>query len=404
MKPILEVRGLWKEYRIGAQKERYLSIRDNLFNVFKLGIKKETFWALKDINFQVNPGESIAIIGKNGAGKSTLLKILSKITPPSKGEITMRGRLASLLEVGTGFHPELTGRENIYLNGSILGLRRKEITKQFDEIVAFSDVESFLDTPLKHYSSGMQLRLAFAVAAHLEPEILVIDEVLAVGDSVFQQKCIDKMTEVSRGGRTILFVSHNMQAVRNLCSKGILITSGVSSEIMPIDDVINQYTYSERTLTSIIDLENCVREKSSTLKLKFINAKINGPIIPWGESIDVQLFISGDYSINDIEIAMIIKDLDNNTIYHVSNQWINQPLHYIAESSKSYRLQISNNLKPGRYKVNLFLHAKDSVQDWINDAFQIEISSGNPYSFSNSEIIQGKVFPEFKISQENGGN
>jgi len=403
MKPILEVRDLWKEYRIGVQKEKYLSLRDNLFNFIKPGTKKETFWALKNLNFHVNPGDSLAIIGKNGAGKSTLLKILSKITPPTKGEIIMRGRLASLLEVGTGFHPELSGRENIYLNGSILGLGKKEINKQFDEIVDFSGVEAFLETPLKHYSSGMQLRLAFAVAAHLEPEILVIDEVLAVGDSVFQQKCIDKMTEVSRSGRTILFVSHNMQAVRNLCTKGILLTSGAASPISPIDEIITQYTYAERALSSLIDLSICTRDKRSALKLKFVSAQINGPVIPWGETIHITLSLQGEHSINDIEIAMNIKDLDNNTIYHISNQWINKPLHYNPEVNTSYTIQVSNNLKPGRYKINLFLQANDSIQDWINDAFLIEISSGNPYSFSNTEIIQGKVFPDFKISVENGG-
>ena len=202
MKPILEVRNIGKRYKIGGDKQSYLSIRDQVVNgikgMFQKKEDKNTFWALKGISFDVYPGESIGIIGRNGAGKSTLLKILSKITPPTEGYIKARGRVASLLEVGTGFHPELSGRENIYLNGSILGLTRSEINKKFDEIVDFSGVEKFLDTPLKHYSSGMQLRLAFAVAAHLEPEILVIDEVLAVGDSEFQKKCLGKMDEVAR--------------------------------------------------------------------------------------------------------------------------------------------------------------------------------------------------------------
>src|SRR5690554_1125026 len=242
MKSIIEVKGLWKEYQRGAQKEKYLNLRDQVFKSLKPTAKKDTFNALEDINFEVYPGDSIAIIGKNGAGKSTLLKILSKITPPSRGEIILRGRLASLLEVGTGFHPELTGRENVYLNGSILGLGRAEINRQFDAIVNFSGVEAFLDTPLKHYSSGMQLRLAFAVAAHLEPEILVIDEVLAVGDSAFQQKCIEKMTEVSRSGRTLLFVSHNLQAVRNLCHTGILLDHGRIVAEGPVENVLNVYS------------------------------------------------------------------------------------------------------------------------------------------------------------------
>jgi len=229
MKPILEVQNLWKQYRIGQQRQRYLSLREQLVVGLKSiarPSKKDTFWALQDLNFEVQEGECLGIIGRNGAGKSTLLKILSKITPPTKGHINVRGRVASLLEVGTGFHQELTGRENIYLNGSILGLKRVEINQKFDEIVEFSGVNQFLETPLKHYSSGMQLRLAFSVAAHLEPEILLIDEVLAVGDTEFQKKCLGKMDEVSKSGRTVLFVSHNLGAVRQLCTRGLFLQEG----------------------------------------------------------------------------------------------------------------------------------------------------------------------------------
>jgi lipopolysaccharide transport system ATP-binding protein len=227
MKPILEVQNVSKKYKIHHQSGGYLSLRERMQNAFKFqNNSAEDFFALNNISFEVQAGESIGIIGRNGAGKSTLLKILSKITPPSKGKIITRGRIASLLEVGTGFHPELTGRENVFFNGSLLGMRRKEIESKFDEIVDFSGVEKFLDTPLKHYSSGMQLRLAFAVAAFLEPEILVIDEVLAVGDAEFQKKCLGKMEDVSKSGRTILFVSHNMAAVENLCRRAILLNAG----------------------------------------------------------------------------------------------------------------------------------------------------------------------------------
>src|SRR6478609_2673022 len=218
MKPILQIQNISKKFRISHQTGGYLSLRERMVNTLKFEKKDtEDFWALKDISFEIQPGESIGIIGRNGAGKSTLLKILSKITPPSSGKIVSRGRIASLLEVGTGFHPELTGRENIFFNGSLLGMKRKEVEKQFDEIVDFSGVEMFLDTPLKHYSSGMQLRLAFSVAAFLEPEILIIDEVLAVGDAEFQKKCVGKMEDVSKSGRTILFVSHSMAAIQSLC-------------------------------------------------------------------------------------------------------------------------------------------------------------------------------------------
>jgi lipopolysaccharide transport system ATP-binding protein len=228
MKPIIEVKNISKQYKIG-QKQRYLSLRDTVSDFFSpksQNIEKSEFRALDDVSFDIYPGESIGIIGRNGAGKSTLLKILSRITPPTKGKVILRGRIASLLEVGTGFHSELSGRENVFMNGSILGLRRAEIAQKFDEIVAFSGVEQFIDTSLKHYSSGMQLRLAFAVAAHLEPEILVIDEVLAVGDAEFQKKCLGKMDDVSKSGRTVLFVSHNIEQIKRLCPTALLLENG----------------------------------------------------------------------------------------------------------------------------------------------------------------------------------
>lgn len=240
--PIVIVEGLGKRYRLGgvAPTERYTALRDVVAERAKLLFRRTNnslrssrsseevrdFWALKDVSFEFQQGEVVGIIGRNGAGKSTLLKVLSRITEPTEGKITIRGRVASLLEVGTGFHPELTGRENIFLNGAILGMHRYEIKAKFDEIVAFAEVEKFLDTPVKRYSSGMYVRLAFAVAAHLEPEVLIVDEVLAVGDAEFQKKCLGKMHEVSRGGRTVLFVSHNMAAIASLCTKGLLLRNG----------------------------------------------------------------------------------------------------------------------------------------------------------------------------------
>ena len=241
---VIRAEGLDKKYVIGheAQRERYVALRDVIARGARSAFRKaidmakgrivvpgdemEEFWALKDINFEVKRGEVLGIIGRNGAGKSTLLKILSRITEPTEGRVTIKGRVASLLEVGTGFHPELTGRENIYLNGAILGMTRSEIKRKFDEIVAFAEVEKFLDTPVKRYSSGMYVRLAFAVAAHLEPEILIVDEVLAVGDAEFQKKCLGKMGEVASGGRTVLFVSHNMAAVSALSGSGFLLEAG----------------------------------------------------------------------------------------------------------------------------------------------------------------------------------
>ncbi len=256
MKPILEIQGVGKKYRIHHQHGGYVSLRERMANVLKFEKNQtEDFWALKDVSFEVQPGESIGIIGRNGAGKSTLLKILSKITPPTTGRIVSRGRIASLLEVGTGFHPELTGRENIFFNGSLLGMKRKEIETKFDEIVDFSGVEKFLDTPLKHYSSGMQLRLAFAVAAFLEPEILIIDEVLAVGDAEFQKKCMKKMGDVTVQGSTLIFVSHNLPSLKSICHTGILLREGKLVLSGSIDEVINEYTsyhIEEGTIASVI--------------------------------------------------------------------------------------------------------------------------------------------------------
>ncbi|HEX5001822.1 MAG TPA: ABC transporter ATP-binding protein [Bacteroidia bacterium] len=242
MQPILEINGISKKFRISHNGAGYVNFRDAITSVFSR--KKQTteeFWALRDITFNVMPGDAVGILGKNGAGKSTLLKILSKITPPTEGKIISRGRIASLLEVGTGFHPELTGKENVFLNGSILGMTRKEIVSKFDEIIDFSGTEKFVDTPLKHYSSGMQLRLAFSVAAFLEPEILIIDEVLAVGDFEFQNKCIGKMEAVTKSGRTILFVSHNISAVSALCKTGLLLSAGKIAKQGAIGSVIHEY-------------------------------------------------------------------------------------------------------------------------------------------------------------------
>ena len=231
MKPIIAVEGLGKRYRIGAQSHN--SLRDAVaslvrspFRSFRSNGSENTIWALKDVSFEVAPGEVVGIIGRNGAGKSTLLKILSQITKPTEGRVALNGRVGSLLEVGTGFHSELTGRENVFLNGAILGMTRVEIQRKFDEIVAFAETEQFLDTPVKHYSSGMIVRLAFAVAAHLEPEILIVDEVLAVGDVEFQKKCLGKMNEVTREGRTVLFVSHDFNAVNSICERAILLHQG----------------------------------------------------------------------------------------------------------------------------------------------------------------------------------
>lgn len=312
MKPIIEVKNLGKKYQIRHYKGKYIALRDVLTSIIKspfsfakekakniVGIKtKEEFWALQNVNFEIMPGEVVGIIGRNGAGKSTLLKILTGITPPSTGEVVMRGRPASLLEVGTGFHPELTGRENIFLNGAILGMTRKEIAKNFDSIVAFAEVEKFLDTPVKFYSSGMYVRLAFSVAAHMEPDILLVDEVLAVGDAEFQKKCLGKMEEVTKtDGRTILFVSHNMAAIQSLCRRCILIEKGQVKMIGETAEVVNHYLNSAGGTGTSVTWDGAERPGNDIVRLdscKLINRE--GQPIPYVYS-DQEFGVKIDYEV-----------------------------------------------------------------------------------------------------------
>jgi len=288
----IKVEGLSKRYRIGAQQRAYRTLREKLnesvmapFRVMKSltngngngnghKSKSETFWALKDVSFEVKAGEAVGIIGRNGAGKSTLLKILSRITEPTRGYADINGRIASLLEVGTGFHPELSGRENIFLNGSILGMKRVEIRKKFDEMVAFAEIDKFIDTPVKHYSSGMYVRLAFAVAAHLDPEILLVDEVLAVGDAEFQKKCLGKMGDVAREGRTVLFVSHNLGAINRLCASAIWINDGEVEMAGDSEHVVGRYLSSGAELSGERRWSNPV-EAPGTPEIRLLAVRIS---------------------------------------------------------------------------------------------------------------------------------
>lgn len=331
MSTVIRVSGLGKEYIIGGREKGNETFREMLTSSLLAPFRRlrklkgevaqeERFWALKDVSFEVQRGEVVGIIGRNGAGKSTLLKILSRITEPTEGEVEIRGRVASLLEVGTGFHPELTGRENIYLNGAILGMSRAEIARKFDEIVAFAEVEKFLDTPVKRYSSGMYVRLAFAVAAHLEPEILIVDEVLAVGDGAFQRKCMGKMEEVARQNRTVLFVSHNLDAIRQLCSQGLLLENGRIKSFGQITDVAESYLISiasqENTISSVIDL-GCSNSDFDVLRIDVFDAK-NQPkpiVYTWDEVI----FRIHFYSIKSISRASVVFQIAtlSGTILHL---------------------------------------------------------------------------------------
>lgn len=338
---IVSVNNLSKQYRIGT-RESYKSLRESIMNVVTAPAKwfrkdpdteDNTIWALKDVSFEVNDGDVVGIIGRNGAGKSTLLKILSRITEPTAGEIKIKGRVASLLEVGTGFHPELTGRENIYLNGAVLGMTRAEINRKFDEIVAFAEIEKFLDTPVKRYSSGMYVRLAFAVAAHLEPEILVVDEVLAVGDAEFQKKCLGKMGEVAKGGRTVLFVSHNMTAVSNLCSRLILLNKGAIDFIGDVDDGIAKYLSSTMRNNSVdlndLSNHNAPCHFSRFIRIEILNSQ-NKPVTEFriGEKFKVELEFVLLEDVNNFEIGFAIQSLSGTRLSSFMGEWEGLPIKF----------------------------------------------------------------------------
>jgi lipopolysaccharide transport system ATP-binding protein len=364
MKPVIEINQLGKKYQI-SKTEPYLALRDaitdSIKNIFRgRNDNKQDFWALQDINLKIEKGERIGIIGRNGAGKSTLLKILSRITWPTTGEAIIRGRLASLLEVGTGFHPELTGRENIYLNGSILGLKKTEINRQFDAIVDFSGVETFLDTPLKNYSSGMQLRLAFAVAAHLEPEVLLIDEVLAVGDMEFQKKCLGKMEEVSRQhGRTILFVSHNMEAVSRLCSRAMLLEYGKVKLTGSVSSVTKEYLKNEFSTRSIRQwpLE---QHAPGNEKIKLIEVFVHDHEFKMTELFDATAMVGISFSFSVKEIlspfthGISIFDASGNNIFNSHD--VNSEVRAVNRLPGKYRVTAwipGNLLTEGSYSVHV---------------------------------------------------
>lgn len=380
----IKVENLSKSYIIKHNGGGYVSLRETItnkvqhtfqqtkkiatFNQIEKAPRKEEFWALQDINFEVQEGERIGIIGRNGAGKSTLLKLLSRITEPTNGRISTKGRIASLLEVGTGFHPELTGRENIYLNGALLGMHRAEIKKKFDEIVDFSEVEKFLDTPVKRYSSGMYVRLAFAVAAYLESEILVVDEVLAVGDLQFQKKCLGKMEDVSQSeGRTVLFVSHNMGTINQLCNKSILLKAGRISDMGQTADIVRQYM------------------KSGTVNGQIDKNSVFGPLVPYIEFLHVSIngFTSNDIYISPSEsIKIIIKgncksDLDyyrtgitilKDGVKLFSFHDNKEPVPIKLGAFTSEFIIPGYFLRPGDYTLSIFGHDNGNLRkgtEWI---------------------------------------
>ncbi len=394
LKPIIEVNHVWKEYQKGIDR-RYKSLRDTLVGMPNrlLGTEKEKFWALEDIDFKVEAGESVGIIGRNGAGKSTLLKILSRITPPTKGEIILRGRVASLLEVGTGFHPELTGRENVFFNGSILGMKHAEIKHKFDEIVDFSGVESFIDTPLKHYSSGMQMRLAFSVAAHLDSEILLIDEVLAVGDAEFQKKCIGKMDDVSKGdGKSILFVSHDVNAISNLSQRGIILDLGLKIFESNIIDALNKYveiTSHNRN----ISLNNSPRigngiVRISQICISSISNETSSFLKPFDDvNFSIEFAYNKESNLREIKLDLGINNLAGKRV-----TWMTAKKFFNDEFNQSRKIEFIVEkfpLVPGEYTINLHCEVNNQIADWIKNVGEFKILN-NKYFDTNLRIPQGQ--------------
>lgn len=389
MKPILEIQKVSKRFFLNHETVPYYSFRERLTSVFKRQAPKEEFWALRDVTFNVRPGESVGIIGRNGAGKSTLLKILSRITLPTKGKIICRGRVASLLEVGTGFHQELTGRENIFMNGSILGMRKAEIKSHFDEIVDFSGVEKFLDTPLKHFSSGMQLRLAFAVAAHLEPEILIIDEVLAVGDSVFQKKCMQKMEAVSMSGRTILFVSHNMVAVGNLCRSAFLLREGAVVATGETSGVISQYQGGAGS--DFAQEWKFTSPTTTPAYVKHLKIKLTGKQPT--QKLNVECIIKSQAHHKDAFLAFDVSSSVGITVLQAIPE--QKPFIRFSESEQCVVTEIDlPPLIPGTYRLSCWMgsHYTETLF-WEKEIVNFEITESPmigriyPHSFNNGFVV-----------------
>jgi lipopolysaccharide transport system ATP-binding protein len=406
---VIKVESLSKQYRLGEVSTGTISndvnrwwhkVRGKEDPYLKIGETNDRttlgssdyVWALKDINFEVKQGEVLGIIGRNGAGKSTLLKLLSRTTAPTTGSIKIKGRVASLLEVGTGFHPELSGRENIYLNGAILGMTRHEISRKFDEIVAFAGVERYIDTPVKRYSSGMYVRLAFAVAAHLEPEILIVDEVLAVGDAEFQKKCLGKMKDVSeREGRTIIFVSHNMEAVQNLCKRSLLMAKGGLVADGNTSKIINKYLLKESNREKNVAaingefnlLQNSAKiysQEYGLTKVRLYVNEITTTNFYTGGKCRIELDFREEKPVSNLQLGLVIKDVNGNSILSVNNRHYGKRLFSVPTDIGTISIVFDQFpiYGEGRYFCDLYLGNTEYDYDIIYDAFYFELNSSDP--------------------------
>jgi len=392
--------------RIRGKEDPFLRIGES--NNQNTKSESDVVWSLKDINFEIEQGDAVGIIGRNGAGKSTLLKILSKVTAPTTGKISGKGRIASLLEVGTGFHPELSGRENIFLNGAILGMRKKEIQRKLDEIVDFAGIERYLDTPVKRYSSGMYVRLAFAVAAHLESEILIVDEVLAVGDAEFQKKCLGKMGEVSKGeGRTVLFVSHNMASIAQLCNRAILLSNGEILDFNTVSKIIPQYFYLNKKSEAFIDLKDHIRKGNRFHEFEWINLK-NGKgelnrEFNIGEDFTISFQLKrNSKSITPVRISIELKASDGLNIANMIDADSSFDSHYQNEAIFNVCLK-DIRLYPDTYLLSLYIGdtTSNDVFDYIEDCASFEVIGGGELTSRPLPRSAGLLFltPEWKLDE-----
>ncbi len=409
-RPIIEVKNVSKCYQLGAiGATRFRDDLERFWNQWTGKAAPATqsdFWALRDVSFEVQPGEVVGIIGRNGAGKSTLLKILSRITEPTGGEILLRGRVASLLEVGTGFHADLTGRENIFLNGAILGMTKTEIRSKLDEIIDFAEIEQFIDTPVKRYSSGMYVRLAFAVAAHLEPEILIVDEVLAVGDAQFQQKCLGKMQSAGRSGRTVLFVSHNMSAVQALCEKAVWLKKGTLFQSGPAGEITAVYMGEAIHSLSTVsggDLTNASRRGSG--KAHFTHIEIEArdeedclsPAMFTGSNLYLRVDVAASDAIGDANLAVTLYDANGTRLVDVNSALKGEFLSLDAGQKRRVVFQLEDlRLKPGLYVVELWL-GRGGIEeiDCVPVAATVEIHPPQG-DVKHTETFPGLYQPRFE--------
>jgi lipopolysaccharide transport system ATP-binding protein len=406
MKPIIRARGLSKQYRIGAARPAYRTLRDALVETLRSPLGRgprlsrrgtgERVWALKDVSFDVMPGEVVGFIGRNGAGKSTLLKILSRITEPTDGRVELFGRVGSLLEVGTGFHPELTGRENVYLNGAILGMSRREISGKFDEIVAFAEIERFLDTPVKHYSSGMYTRLAFAVAAHLEPEILIVDEVLAVGDAAFQRKCLGKMEDVRHQGRTVLFVSHQLSAVEKICSRALVIRSGEIEFEGGTQSAISRYLKDLEVSVGVSDFRSARRSGTGEVRLTGFSVEDGcgnkTPVIFSGtEAVFVFDYeVSGDRTPQNVSVGFSIHTPSGDMLTVFYSDYAGVTFSDLRRTGK-FKCRVRDfPYSTGRYYVGVRVLANGREVDWPQEFIGcVEVEEGDFYGSGNNSSHSG---------------